>query len=167
LISADGRYVVFYSTATNLVSGDTNGMTDVFVHDRCGSATSATFSGDGIDADTIAPVNVILGSAWDAPLTLGHLHGTGGPLSLTVRSTTVNGPNLPSPMGGRLTEVLIAGQTLAKITGSHNGITGGIAPQLVPADNSLVGLTWAAQYAVFGGGFGDLSQAVYGIVGCR
>ena len=33
-ISADGRYVVFASDASNLVSGDTNGYTDVFVRDR-------------------------------------------------------------------------------------------------------------------------------------
>jgi len=33
-ISADGRYVAFYSYATNLVLGDTNGGWDVFVHDR-------------------------------------------------------------------------------------------------------------------------------------
>ena len=33
-ISAGGRYVVFYSGATNLVAGDTNGSSDVFVHDR-------------------------------------------------------------------------------------------------------------------------------------
>jgi Domain of unknown function (DUF4347)/Cadherin-like/WD40-like Beta Propeller Repeat len=33
-ISNDGRYVVFNSFATNLVSGDTNGILDVFVHDR-------------------------------------------------------------------------------------------------------------------------------------
>ena len=32
-ISADGRYVVFLSTADNLVAGDTNGLVDVFVHD--------------------------------------------------------------------------------------------------------------------------------------
>jgi Tol biopolymer transport system component len=32
-ISADGRYVVFTSTATNLVTGDTNGASDVFVRD--------------------------------------------------------------------------------------------------------------------------------------
>ena len=31
-ISADGRFVAFWSTATNLVSGDTNGREDVFVH---------------------------------------------------------------------------------------------------------------------------------------
>src|SRR5439155_4265113 len=33
-ISADGRYVAFISDASNLVSGDTNGVSDVFVHDR-------------------------------------------------------------------------------------------------------------------------------------
>jgi Tol biopolymer transport system component len=34
VISADGRYVAFESDATNLVGGDTNGVSDVFVHDR-------------------------------------------------------------------------------------------------------------------------------------
>ena len=33
-LSADGRFVAFDSAATNLVPGDTNGSTDVFVHDR-------------------------------------------------------------------------------------------------------------------------------------
>jgi Tol biopolymer transport system component len=33
-ISADGRYVAFSSLASNLVPGDTNGLRDVFVHDR-------------------------------------------------------------------------------------------------------------------------------------
>jgi Tol biopolymer transport system component len=33
-ISADGRFVAFYSSATNLVAGDTNGVDDVFVRDR-------------------------------------------------------------------------------------------------------------------------------------
>jgi Tol biopolymer transport system component len=32
-ISADGRFVVFASSATNLVSGDANGCDDIFVHD--------------------------------------------------------------------------------------------------------------------------------------
>jgi uncharacterized repeat protein (TIGR01451 family) len=38
-ISADGRYVAFPSGASNLVPGDTNGRTDVFVHDRQTGAT--------------------------------------------------------------------------------------------------------------------------------
>lgn len=33
-LSADGRWVAFSSVATNLTSGDINGVTDIFVHDR-------------------------------------------------------------------------------------------------------------------------------------
>jgi hypothetical protein len=39
-ISADGRYMAFYSDATNLVSGDSNGFLDVFMHDRVTGETS-------------------------------------------------------------------------------------------------------------------------------
>ena len=39
-ISADGRIVAYRSAATNLVSGDTNGYTDIFVHDLQTSATT-------------------------------------------------------------------------------------------------------------------------------
>ena len=33
-LSANGRWVVFLSTSTNMVAGDTNGVSDVFLHDR-------------------------------------------------------------------------------------------------------------------------------------
>jgi len=39
-ISADGRFVAFESFTNNLVPGDTNGVTDVFVHDRQTGETS-------------------------------------------------------------------------------------------------------------------------------
>jgi len=38
-ISADGRYVAFDSSASNLVAGDTNGTTDIFVYDRATNTT--------------------------------------------------------------------------------------------------------------------------------
>lgn len=38
-LSADGRFVCFESLATNLVSGDTNSVRDIFVHDRVSGAT--------------------------------------------------------------------------------------------------------------------------------
>ncbi|MCL5292034.1 MAG: hypothetical protein M1548_05835, partial [Actinobacteria bacterium] len=41
-ISANGRYVVFASDANNLVDNDTNGQTDVFVHDRLPVPRSVT-----------------------------------------------------------------------------------------------------------------------------
>jgi Tol biopolymer transport system component len=39
-LSGDGRYVAFTSLATNLVTGDTNGVADVFVRDRVAGATT-------------------------------------------------------------------------------------------------------------------------------
>lgn len=39
-ISADGRYVAFQSNAGNLVADDTNGATDIFLHDRTTGITS-------------------------------------------------------------------------------------------------------------------------------
>jgi Tol biopolymer transport system component len=47
-ISADGRYVAFDSDASNLVSGDTNSESDVFVHDRqTGETTRVSVASDG------------------------------------------------------------------------------------------------------------------------
>lgn len=61
-ISGDGRYVVFDSLGTNLVSGDTNNSKDIFVHDRHMSETQrvslATDGGQG-NADSVrANINV-------------------------------------------------------------------------------------------------------------
>lgn len=39
-LSEDGRFVAFESFATNLVSGDTNGRFDIFVHDRNTTTTA-------------------------------------------------------------------------------------------------------------------------------
>ncbi|MCA1600197.1 MAG: PKD domain-containing protein, partial [Acidobacteria bacterium] len=39
MIAGDGRYVVFHSTATNLVSSDTNAQTDVFLRDMQSGTT--------------------------------------------------------------------------------------------------------------------------------
>jgi Tol biopolymer transport system component len=48
-ISPDGRYVAFQSAAGNLVPGDTNGVVDVFLHDR-GSGTTERLSVDSAGA---------------------------------------------------------------------------------------------------------------------
>jgi Tol biopolymer transport system component len=47
-ISANGRYVVFVSETSNIVCGDTNGLTDVFVRDNTNGATErVSFTPDG------------------------------------------------------------------------------------------------------------------------
>ena len=46
-ISADGRYVAFQSSASNLVSGDTNAVDDIFIHDRQSGTTERVSVGAG------------------------------------------------------------------------------------------------------------------------
>ena len=49
-ISADGRYVAFVSSATNMVPGDTNGRSDVFVRDMLlGTTVRASFDPSGVE----------------------------------------------------------------------------------------------------------------------
>ena len=51
-ISSDGRFVVFDSSASDLVSDDTNGKGDVFVHDRqTGSTERVSVASDGTQGD--------------------------------------------------------------------------------------------------------------------
>ena len=47
-ISADGRFVLFQSYADNLVPGDTNGLPDLFVHDRDPDANGVFDEGNGV-----------------------------------------------------------------------------------------------------------------------
>ena len=52
VISANGRFVVFASKATNLVPGDTNRVTDIFVRDRKrGTTERVSISSGGAQAD--------------------------------------------------------------------------------------------------------------------
>jgi hypothetical protein len=59
--SVDGRYVAFNSLASNLVTGDTNGFYDVFVHDRVlgtterVSVSTAGAQGDGDSSFSFTP----------------------------------------------------------------------------------------------------------------
>jgi Tol biopolymer transport system component len=58
-ISADGRYVAFASWASNLVPGDTNGRSDIFVHDRVtGQTTRVSVASDGTEGN---------GDSWGCP----------------------------------------------------------------------------------------------------
>jgi hypothetical protein len=58
-ISADGRYVVYRSAATNLVAGATNGFPEVFVNDRLSNTTtllSTSLSGAAANNRSLMPV---------------------------------------------------------------------------------------------------------------
>jgi hypothetical protein len=143
-------------------------------------ATALPYNGDGFNVDVLSANPMVLGGTWTPSVALGHSHGTGGLLVLEVRTTTVNGldtqtpsgriagPGMPligvgPPPGPRLTERLITGPRLATIVGTHDGVTGTFPPQTVPA--SLCLTPWAAQAYVIGGGYIDLSTAMYGVTG--
>jgi Tol biopolymer transport system component len=58
-ISGDGRFVAFSSHATNLAPGDTNGVEDVFVHDRrTGETERVSVAFDGAEGENMG------GSPW-------------------------------------------------------------------------------------------------------
>jgi hypothetical protein len=59
-ISATGRYVAFQSSATNLVAGDTNGVTDVFVRDLdAGTTSRVSVDAHGVEANASSAVPAI------------------------------------------------------------------------------------------------------------
>lgn len=66
VVSDDGRYALFESPATNLIAGgtDTNGASDIFLHDR-ETGTSSLVSGTAAAPDTAA--NQLSGSASISP----------------------------------------------------------------------------------------------------
>jgi Tol biopolymer transport system component len=72
-ISADGRFVTFDSVAASLVPGDTNGVVDIFLHDRDGIRLSI--------AGTV-PGNLVLTTESGTPLgRVAVLYGAAGALT--------------------------------------------------------------------------------------
>jgi len=86
-LSADGRYAVFGSDATNLISGDTNGQGDVFVRDLVAGTTalvSATASGA-----------VPLAKSWAVPH--GAISADGRSVCFLSKAPNITSP--PDPNG--------------------------------------------------------------------
>ncbi len=66
-LSADGRIVAFLSNATNLVANDTNGVADIFLHDRgLGTTTRVSVATGGTQANaaSLAPPSVLTDATW-------------------------------------------------------------------------------------------------------
>ncbi len=61
-ISSNGRFVAFWSSASNLVRGDTNGTDDVFVRDRRANTTArVSVSSRGVQGDRLSQAGWITG----------------------------------------------------------------------------------------------------------
>jgi len=102
-ISGDGRYVAFASSASNLVSGDTNGVYDVFVHDRGIASDLITVKGSWVYRDKKGvrqPLPYVRVEIWDAnPSSPGELLDTTwassvGYFETVVVSDEVDGPDI-------------------------------------------------------------------------
>ena len=64
-ISADGRYIAFESSATNLVANDKNKIIDIFVHDR-------DSDGDGVFDEPGAVITILVSISSDGTPANGH-----------------------------------------------------------------------------------------------
>ena len=107
-ISADGRWVTFYSDASDLVDGDTNNRTDVFLVDTASGATTRISHGN---SHSLTPVisgdgHRLAFTSYASNLTPGDVNAQADiftydtDLGLVARITNGNGPSdLPSISG--------------------------------------------------------------------
>jgi Tol biopolymer transport system component len=137
-ISSDGHYVAFVSSATNLVSGDTNGFADVFVRDREATFTPFCF-GDGTGAACPCGNSGLAGRGCQNSASTGgaHLVAGGAPsLSADTLQFTSSG-ELPVSLS-----IFLQGS--ASIAAVHYGdglrCTGGLLKRL-RAENAVGGIT--------------------------
>ena len=110
--SADGRYVVFSSSASNLVPGDTNGKMDIFVRDRLSGTTERVSTsslgtegdGDSQTADISLDGRYVAFYSFASNLVAGDSNGTA---DIFVKDRQTGLTQLVSlyEVGGQLTNV--------------------------------------------------------------
>ena len=120
-LSADARWVVFESDATNLVAGDTNGVRDLFVHDRQTGATTRVsvatgggqVNGESVDAELSADGRYVAFQSDATNLVAGDTNGVGDffvhdrQTTTTTRVSVASGGGLQG--GGESSEGTISG----------------------------------------------------------
>lgn len=138
-ISSDGRYVSFYSSASNLVAADTNGTSDAFVYDHVtrgltrvslglngaeanGATTETYVSGDGkFVAFTSSATNLVAGD-------------TNGTSDVFLLDRTTNKTVLVSRTAASLAN---AGSTVAAVSADGKVVVfGSYATNLTPGDTN-------------------------------
>jgi Tol biopolymer transport system component len=142
-ISADGRYVVFFSAATNLVAGDTNGAADVFLFDRTldttqrvsvgpgavqGDGASVVFgqavSNDGTRvAFESAATNLVAGDTNGAKDVFVWTSGTTTRVSVDNAGAQANGESRVSAISGNGRYVVFESDATNLVAGDNNGVT--------------------------------------------
>lgn len=127
-VSDDGRYVLFLSSATNLVPNDTNGIDDLFLRDtRLGTTTRVSVSSEEEQAE----VNLVP----EDPVTTGR-HA--GPSALTSNRPTGVGYAL-SP-DGRFAVFSSPAENL--VEGDDNGVQDVFLRDLRVGTTTRISVTW-------------------------
>ena len=135
-ISADGRYVAFWSVATNLVNGDTNGQADIFLRDTVKNTTSRISvdsngnQGNGESGDSsISDVRYVAFSSAASNLVSGDTNGQVDIfLRDTVNSTTalisLDSNGSQANMGSYGPSISADGRYVAFESGASNLVSG-------------------------------------------
>lgn len=152
VISADGRYVAFESDATNLVAGDTNGYTDVFLHDlRTHKTTRISVSGQGAQADNMSYTPSISASGRYVAFTTQATNVVAGSSgqSVVVRDTKAGRNELASLASGATAADVDYINGTGAFTGPHSLSADGryvtfraAQATLVPNDSGYRGSSW-------------------------
>jgi hypothetical protein len=119
-ISANGAGVVFVATSSNLVSGDTNGQTDVFYFERATSVVSrVSLSSVGGEADAGAQSPAVSADGRFVAFSSNSILVGGGTqgFQIYVRDRTANSTSLVSSASGPVATLLPGLNVLPAISG--------------------------------------------------
>ncbi|PZG13743.1 S8 family serine peptidase [Nonomuraea aridisoli] len=160
VISADGRYAVFSSDATNLVPGDTNGRSDVFLRDRQERTTvrlSVAQDGSQLDGQAREPSisadgRYVAFQSDDADVVPGDTDGVNDAFVLDRQSGTVKRIEGPFPDTETTGPVLSA-------DGSAVAFTNGVGLGEIYVQNLATGKTDMVSVTLDGQGANALSFA--------
>ena len=131
VISGDGRWVAYATTASNVVPGDTNGLQDVFVVDtQTGAVTRASTASNGTQADADAP------SGQGERLSLSY---DGTWVAFTSSATNLGVATTTTGIGNVFLHNRVTGETRAATANTRSGGVSG-----------PVGLSRSGAYLVFG-----------------
>lgn len=138
-ISADGRYVAFQSAASNLVPGDTNGVTDIFLKDMVtGAITRVSTDAGGVQANNHSNFPAISANGQ-------RVAYNSDASNLVPGDTNLTGDVFVKDLGSGATILASsgAGGTLAN-GGSDVGGLGGPYPPGISGNGNLVGFSSTA-----------------------
>ena len=170
-LSADGRYVVYSSLASNLVAGDTNGATDIFVYDHTtgqttresvgpggvqanGSSVYPAISADGryVAFESVA-TNLVPGVTGQQTYVRDRQQGLTIVASVNTRGLPGNGPTFdPSISGdGRFVSFGSTATNLAPLADDTNGCADIFTHDLSPGPTTRDNISTAGVQAGCGG----------------